>query len=183
MKIIKFKPEYYNQVSVIYEKSFPEEERYITLDKMIKQENTELYCLVNEEEVLGFVYLIFYEKMIFILYLAVNTDNRSKGFGSYILKWCLNQYVDRNIYLNIEEVKTDFKNYVTRLKRLKFYLNNDFFITSYISKDETESFNILSNNKDIDIEQYKELDKYVARILDEPISNIVKVDSKEFLNN
>lgn len=58
-----------------------------------------------------------------------------------------------------------------------------FFISSYISKEETESFNILSNNKDIDIEQYKELDKFIASVLEEPISNIVEVDSKEFLNN
>ena len=182
MKIVKFEQKYYNQVSEIYEKSFPIEERYITLDKMIKQEDTELYCLVNEEDVLGFVYLIFYENMIFILYLAVKTDNRSKGYGSYILKWCLNKYMDKKIYLNIEEVKKDVKDYETRLKRLKFYLKNDFFITSYMSKEETESFNILSNNKEIDIEQYKELDKFVASILDEPISNIVKVDIEEFLN-
>lgn len=183
MKIVKFKPEYYNQVSEIYEKSFPIEERYITLDKMIKQENTELYCLVDKEAVFGFVYLLFYQNMIFILYLAVNSDNRSKGYGSYILKWCLNKYMDKNIYLNIEEVKKDVKDYETRLKRLKFYLKNDFFISSYISKEETESFNILSNNKDIDIEQYKELDKFIASVLEEPISNIVEVDSKEFLNN
>lgn len=171
MKIVKFEEKYYNQVSEIYEKSFPIEERYITLDRMI-----------NEEDVLGFVYLIFYENMIFILYLAVNTTNRSNGYGSYILKWCLNKYMDRKIYLNIEKVKKDVKDYETRLKRLKFYLKNDFYITNYISKEETESFNILSNNKEIDIEQYKELDKFVASILDEPISNIVKVDIEEFLN-
>ncbi len=183
MKIFKFEQKYYNKVSEIYEKSFPKEERYITLDKMIKQENTELYCLVNEEDVLGFVYLIFYKNMIFILYLAVNTDNRSNGYGSYILKWCLNKYMDKKIYLNIEEVKKDIKDYEKRLKRLKFYLKNDFFITSYMSKEETESFNILSSNKEIDIEQYKELDKYVAKILEEPVSNIVKVDIKDFWNN
>ena len=183
MKIVKFKPEYYNQVYEIYEKSFPIEERYITLDKMIKKENTELYCLVDKEAIFGFVYLLFYQNMVFILYLAVNPDNCSKGYGSYILKWCLHKYKDKNIYLNIEEVKKDVKDYETRLKRLKFYLKNDFFISSYISKEETESFNILSNNKDIDIEQYKELDKFIASVLEEPISNIVEVDSKEFLNN
>ena len=88
--------------------------------------------------------------------------------------------MDKKIYLNIEEVKKDIKDYEKRLKRLKFYLKNDFFITSYMSKEKTESFNILSSNKEIDIEQYKELDKYVAKILEEPVSNIVK---KDFLNN
>ena len=91
--------------------------------------------------------------------------------------------MDKKIYLNIEEVKKDIKDYEKRLKRLKFYLKNDFFITSYMSKEETESFNILSSNKEIDIEQYKELDKYVAKILEEPVSNIVKVDIKDFWNN
>lgn len=121
--------------------------------------------------------------MIFILYLAVNTDNRSNGFGSYILKWCLNKYMDKDIYLNIDEVKEDANDYEVRLKRLNFYLKNDFFITSYISKEENESFNILSNKKEIDIEQYKELDKFVASILEEPISNIVKINSQDVLNN
>ena len=91
--------------------------------------------------------------------------------------------MDKDIYLNIDEVKEDVNYYEVRLKRLNFYLKNDFFITSYISKEENESFNILSNKKEIDIEQYKELDKFVASILEEPISNIVKINSQDVLNN
>ena len=101
MKIVKFKPEYYNQVYEIYEKSFPIEERYITLDKMIKKENTELYCLVDKEAIFGFVYLLFYQNMIFILYLAVSSEKRSKGYGSYLLKWCLKKYSHKNGYILI----------------------------------------------------------------------------------
>lgn len=37
--------------------------------------------------VLGIIYLIHYKDMIFILYLAVNEEIRSKGYGSYLLKW------------------------------------------------------------------------------------------------
>ncbi len=174
MEIVKYEQIYYTQVNDIYEKSFPQEEKYITLDKMIQSQGSELYCLVDNEIVLGIMYLIFYKDMIFILYLAVNTEKRSKGYGSYLLKWCLEKYGDKKIYLNIEEVKEDVKDYETRKKRLDFYLKNGFFITNYISKEELENFNILSNSLEIDINQYKILDKVVAEILDEPISNIVK---------
>ena len=175
MEIVKYKKMYYEQVNDIYEKSFTKEERYITLDKMIEAKNTELYCLIDNEKVLGIIYLIFCEDMIFILYLAVNSKERSKGYGSYLLKWCLEKYSNKKIYLNIEEVKDGFKNYEIRKKRLDFYLKNGFFITKYISKEEVENFNILSNSLNIDVNQYKILDKAVAEILDEPISDIIKI--------
>lgn len=175
MEVVKYKTIHYKQVNDIYEKSFPKEERYITLNKMIESQDTELYCLVDGDIVLGMIYLIFYKDMLFILYLAVNTESRSKGYGSYLLKWCLEKYGYKKIYLNIEEVKEDTKGYETRKKRLNFYLKNGFFITNYISKEEQENFNILSNNLEIDINQYRILDKVVAEILDEPISNIVEM--------
>lgn len=175
MDVVKYKSIYYTQVNEIYEKSFPQEERYITLDKMIQSQNTELYCLIDDNNVLGIMYLIFYKNLVFILYLAVNTESRSKGYGSYLLKWCLQKYRNKKIYLNIEEVKENAKDYETRKKRLKFYQNNSFYITNYISKEDIENFNILSNSQEIDINEYKKLDRVIATILDEPISNIVEI--------
>ena len=113
--------------------------------------------------------------MIFILYLAVNTKIRSNGYGSYLLRWCLEKYKDKKIYLNIEEVKKEFEDYETRKRRLNFYLKNGFFYTNYISKEDSGNFNILSNNLEIDINQYKMLDKIVAEVLNEPISEIVEI--------
>ena len=177
MRVIKYESIYYKQVNDIYEKSFPQEERYITLDKMVQSQNTDFYCLIENNQILGMIYLIFYKEMIFILYLAVNTEERSKGYGSYLLKWCLQKYRDKKIYLNIEEVRENTKDYETRKKRLKFYQNNGFYITNYISKEDIENFNILSNCREIDINEYKILDRVVAEILDEPISNIVEICS------
>ena len=91
------------------------------------------------------------------------------------MKWCLQKYRDKKIYLNIEEVKENAKDYETRKKRLKFYQNNGFYITNYISKEDIENFNILSNSQEIDINEYKKLDRFIATILDEPISNIVEI--------
>ena len=175
MKVVKYDSIYYKQVNDIYIKSFPQEERYIKLDNMIQSKDTELYCLIDNNLVLGMMYLIFYKDLIFMLYLAVNIEKRSKGYGSYLLKWCLQEYSDKKIYLNIEEVKEGIKDYEVRKKRLEFYQKNGFFITNYLSKEDTENFNILSNSKEIEIDEYKILDKVVAEILNEPISNIVEI--------
>ena len=181
MKVIKFNKKYYKQVNKIYKESFPKEERYISLNKMIKNKDTELYCLINKEEVYGIIYLIKYKEMIFILYLAINPEIRSEGYGSYLLKWCLNKYNEKDIYLNIDEIKENKKDYETRKKREKFYLKNGFYMTDYISKENTQNFNILCNHKIIKIEDYMELDKFVAQILDEPVSNIIKKTSNNLL--
>lgn len=176
MKIIKFKSKYYKQVNNIYKSSFPIEERYVSLNKMIRSKETALYCLIEKETVLGIIYLIFYKDMVFILYLAVRNEIRSKGCGSYLLKWCLSKYNDKKIYLNIEEVKADADDYIIRKRRLDFYLKNQFFVTNYISKENKENFNILSNYEKMDINEYKELDKFVAKVLEEPISDIEKIN-------
>lgn len=179
MKIIKFNKNYYKQVNNIYKQSFPKEERYISLNKMIKNKDAELYCLVNKKEVYGITYLIKYKEMIFILYLAINPEIRSKGYGSYLLKWCLNKYNGKDIYLNIDEVNENKKDYEIRKRRQKFYLKNDFYMTDYISEEEMQNFNILCNNKTVKIEDYIELDKFVAQSLNEPISKIIKNDIKK----
>lgn len=175
MEVIKYKTKYYIQVNNIYEKSFPSEERYANLNQLIKKPNTELYCLVDNEVVLGIIYLIYYKEMIFILYLAINPEVRSKGYGSFLLKWCLEKYKNKKIYLNIEEVNHSFNNYEIRKRRLDFYLKNGFFITNYISSEESQNFNILSNHLEVDINKYKILDKVVADVLNEPISNIKRI--------
>ena len=76
MDVVKYKSIYYTKVNEIYEKSFPQEERYITLDKMIQSQNTELYCLIDNNHVLGIIYLIFYRNINIILYIAVDTESR-----------------------------------------------------------------------------------------------------------
>lgn len=175
MKIKKYENKYYEQVKEIYEISFPKQERYLELKDMINKDNTELVCLVENDTVLGIMYLIKYKNMIFVLYLAINPNIRSKGYGSYMLKWLLENNSNKNIFLNIEEVVEISSDYETRKRRMNFYIKNGFYITDYVSKEDKENFNILSNKNLIDVEEYKKLDLFVAQIIDEAISNIVKL--------
>ena len=174
MDILDFKNEYLNQVKKIYESSFPAVERYLSVEEMTSSEDTKLYCLVDNNVVLGFMYLICFENMIFILYLAISKEQQSKGLGSWLLRWCLDKYKDRKIYLNIEKVYKDVKDFQTRKKRLDFYTKNGLYFTDFISEEENECFNILSNKINFDIDEYRLLDQHIAKILNEPCSVIIR---------
>lgn len=174
MDILDFKNDYYSQVKKIYESSFPLNERYLSIEEMVSIVDTKLYCLVDNNIVLGFVYLIYYEDMIFVLYLTISKEQQSKGLGSWLLRWCLDKYKDRKIYLNIEKVHKDADNYQTRKKRLDFYTKNGLYLTDFISEEKEESFNILTNKINFDIDEYRLLDQHIAKILKEPCSTIIK---------
>ena len=57
-------------------------------------------------------------------------------------KWNTNKI----IYLNIYEVDTNFSDYMLRKKRLNFYLNNNFYLTNYLSIEKNGNFNIMVAN-------------------------------------
>lgn len=181
MEIVKFRFRYYNQVKNIYFESFPKEERYLSFKELVynsMMNKAQMYCLIDEEKAQGFIYNILCDDMVFVLYIAVNSNKRSSGYGSKLIKWCLEKYKDKKIYLNIDEVDNKFEDYEVRLKRLNFYIKNNFKMTEYISVEEECNFNILSNTEDINVEEYKRLDLAVAKILKEKPSKIVKREKR-----
>ena len=59
-------------------------------------------------------------------------------------------------------------------KRLDFYTKNGLYLTDFISEEKEESFNILSNKINFDIDEYRLLDQHIAKILNEPCSVIIR---------
>lgn len=178
MKIVKFNNEYYKQVNEIYKASFPTKERYSSLKKLIsniKNNYAEMNCLIENKNIFGFIYSIKYKDMLFILYLAINENVRSCGYGSYLLKDYLEKYKDYFIYLNIDKVDSSFKDYEIRKKRLQFYEKNNLYLTEYLSIEKEGDFNILSNKKEINIKEYELLDEFITKLLGGSKSNIFKI--------
>ena len=182
MEVKKFNSKYYDKVNKIYEESFPVDERYMPLEEMIKVPNTELHCLTVNDEVYGFIYTIKHNKSIFILYLAVDEQNRSKSYGSHLLAWCVNNYKGCNIYLNIDELSPQKPDYLTRIKRLKFYQKNGFYLSNVQSIDEYEHFHVLSTQKNVDLQEYIDVDNFVAKVLDADLSRIEVIDISKVMN-
>ena len=82
----------------------------------ILRNNSDLYVLKINNQIIGFIDAIYYKNMIFILYLAIDTQMRNLGYGSKLLKQFLNENTNKIIYLNIDEVDTNFSDYMLRKK-------------------------------------------------------------------
>lgn len=171
MKVIKYDNKYYQSIKNIYENTFPKNERFLTLEEMLKKKDTELNCLILDEDVLGFIYTIKYKKSIYILYLAIDSKYRSNGYGSQLLKWCTNNYKDCGLFLNIEELNPQKKDYSIREKRFKFYQKNGFYLSNIMTTDGIENFHVLSNQKNVDLDEYTELFQFHAKLLDATLIN------------
>lgn len=164
LRVEKFKRKYFNDVKRIYVTSFPKEERFpiIVLLWNLLRKRSELYVLLEEDKLCAFLYLIKYKEMTFILYLAVDTLMRNKGYGGYLLDWILEKKNKSNIYLNIDEIDDIFEDNAIRKKRLKFYLSHHFLMTDYLSLEKNENFNILTTEKEFLLDEYIKLDKKIS---------------------
>lgn len=163
--IRKFEIKDYKKIKKIYKSSFSKEEQFpfFILIFNILRKNSNLFVFEIEKEIVGFIHLIYYKNTIFILYLAINQDYRNNGYGSTLLNWCTNNYSDKAIFLNIDEVNNKFSDYEYRKKRLDFYLKNNFYLSKYLGIEKYNNFNILSTIKNFNIDEYKELDKKISK--------------------
>lgn len=164
IKIEEFKNKDIKNIIKIYKESFPKKDQFsiFVLYFNIFRRHSKLYVLKVDKKVCGFVYLIFYKNMVFILYLAITEDERNNGYGSILLKWCFNKYKDKCFYLNIDEVNIIFDDYNLRKKRMKFYLKNELYLTDYVSVNNNSKGNILSSKKIFNVKQYIILDKKIS---------------------
>ncbi len=176
LKINKFRISDLKSVKNIYYNSFPEEERFSIFLLMFNllTKFCKLYTLKDKHSIVGFIYYITYKDMIFLLYLAVDENSRGKGYGKYLLNFCIKENSNKDIYLNIDKIDERFSDINIRKKRLKFYVENGFYLTDYFSLEENVDFNILSTKEDIDIAKYKKLDEKIAKLFFDKKSNIVK---------
>lgn len=176
LRINKFKIKDIKRVKNIYYNSFPKEERFSIFLLMFNlfKKYCKLYTLIDNENVVGFIYYITYENMIFILYLAVDKSSRGNGYGKYLLRRFIQENKEKDLYLNIDKIDEKFSDIDIRKKRLKFYIENGFHLTDYLSLEEKVDFNILSTREKIDVIKYKKLDEKIAKLFFDKKSNIVK---------
>lgn len=165
LKIVKFNLLHIISTFKIYSQSFDKFNRFpfVILLFNVFRKKANLYLLFKKNELCTFIYIINYKDMDFVLYLAVNKRYRNNGYGSYLLKWYLNNKLDKTIYLNIDEINNNFEDNYYRKYRLNFYLKNGFYLTNYLINSCDHKGHILSNLKIFDIEKYIKFDKQISK--------------------
>ena len=138
------------KVKKIYYESFEKEERFPfwLLKTCSKEDNVLFNAIYDNSELIGFQYIIKYDNVAYLMYLAISESKRNMGYGSEILKQLNNSH--NNILLSIEKPnkKMDIK-----YRRKQFYLRNGFISTNKFLIDNNVEYELLCNSKlDIDDE-------------------------------
>ena len=97
----------------------------------------------EQQQPIGFVYLIHGEGLLFVLYFAVDARCRSQGYGSRIIVALEQQYPSDTIVLDIRAPNPAAADALQRQKRLDFYLRNGFQIAPYQWVEEAERYAVL----------------------------------------
>lgn len=163
-KIISNSIPEYATVKDTYQKSFPRFEKipYGILLAYAKRKGSLFIAFYEEDIFCGEAYLIHLDDIVFILYLAVNPDLRSQGYGTKILSWIQAKFFGHKISLTIETVEKSSDNYVQRLKRQEFYCENGFQKTSFRVKEFGVVYDILSNHASYNFEEYQKISRYLS---------------------
>ena len=93
------------------------------------------------------------EKVLFLLFFAVEDDCRGRGCGSEILQLLKKENPGRAIVLNVEPLDEAAENAAQRVSRMRFYNRNGFYDTGYDIDEVGGTFRVLSD-RPLDAQAY-----------------------------
>lgn len=161
-KTVSRKLDEYEDICRLMRTAFPKNERYpIWLLRVLAlRKNVNFLAFYNDEQFCGIMYTAEDDKYTFLLYLAVNDEIRSKGYGTKMLDW-LKQNTNKIIVLDVEAINPSADNALQREKRISFYSRNGFFDTGYRFTDKGETYFVLAS--DVDAFNSKEFERLLRR--------------------
>ena len=111
----------------LYDASFPDDER-IPFDRVLSSlsQDRVMKAYYDENDLVGLTVVFLCDDLAYLSYICVEENIRHKGYGSQIIEYIKEEYKDYRIVLDIEEIIKDSDNYIERVKRKEFYLNNGF---------------------------------------------------------
>lgn len=173
--------EHKKEIKKLYKAAFPFDERFPLpfLKWKARGSDVDFSAVLDNGKFIGFSYTLESENFLYVYYLAVCEELRSRGYGSKILQAIKDKKPHRTVTLAIEDMsKTDAPNYDQRLRRLKFYQANGF-----------QRLNLKINEVGVDLEllgtddtvSYDEFMKMMKKFLGTPYFKFIyrKMEKKE----
>lgn len=139
-----------SQIKQIYEESFPKSEKFPfwILKQCAKEDNVHLDAIIDHDtdKIIGIRFLISYDDIVYLMYVAIDKKYRNKGFGSFVLRDLILKQADTNVLLCIERPSVKVEDIKTRRK--DFYLRNCFYETGCFIEDSGVEYEFLSSSKE-----------------------------------
>lgn len=124
----------------IRDEAFPENERSKERDISEYIGNPKLTTFAVEDDgcLIGFTVLInIDEEYVYLLYLAIGQQFRSKHYGSIVLQKLTNEELKGKVLFGcIEALLPDAENYAQRVKRAEFYTRNNMTVLDEVLSRE-----------------------------------------------
>ena len=172
MTMIKFSEElqvelvdariYKKQIKHLYKTAFPIKERLPLpfLFHKTKNDASSFYAAVDNNEFVGFAYVIRYKNLVYINYLAIEENKRGNGYGTEILRKIKDIHPDCIITLLIEDTDViHADNYDERIRRLDFYTRNGYEQLHVKVTEIGVKFELLGTEKKVTQSDYLKLMK------------------------
>lgn len=174
MEFKSLKEHQWKEIKKIYMEAFPKRERkpFFTLKHSVKKKKAIIMTASEGNQILGFVVLIPYKDMIMVDYLAVSSQIRSKGTGSYIMQNVCREFSDKKVVLLIERLDDSADNREQRIARRKFYLKNGFTSSDIFITGASGNMEIMNYGGKVIPENYMSLQEYALGKLFFKLSNI-----------
>ncbi len=140
-----------NKVLLLYYSAFPKNE-LLNFDIFFSNntfKGKKIFAFYDKTIFVGFAIITSKLKISNILYLAIESELRGKGYGTQVLKNINNFYQNNRIVVDVEDPDKTEINKEQRLKRIKFYLNAGFKLTNIKYFWEDEYYIIMVSNGDI----------------------------------
>lgn len=137
------------QVSDLYEKAFPEEERLPWKDilRLTDEMPLDFSAYYEAETFVGFTIVWPRSENNWFWYFAVDEWLRGRGYGQQILSCILELYKDKQLILDMESPRQECDNLAQRLRRRDFYLKNGFIDTEVEKTFEGITYTILAKGE------------------------------------
>lgn len=165
----------YKAYKALQKRAFPPEEQYPfwVLRLLVCRKGIDYLAHYENDLFCGISYTSSTDSMIYVLYLAVNDEIRSKGYGTKILNQLKEMSAGKEVTLNVEPLDEKADNYSQRVRRMEFYMRNGFHDTGYRLVDTTGEYAILSTTDNFAIKEYKKAITQIGMNLYKP--KVIKV--------
>lgn len=143
------------QIKRLYQAAFPCGEPFGFLLMMAKRRELQMHAFYEENVFVGLIYLILDHDKVYVLYLAVNPELRSKGLGSQMLAWLSAAFPTRKLFLDLEVLDDAADNAEQRSRRRAFYLKNNFQSADLFFEEEGIDYEVLTTGETITADEYQ----------------------------
>lgn len=148
-----------NNVKKLYDSAFPIEETlpFWFVKQRMKKEWINFNVFYSNEDFVGFAFTVKSDNLLFVFYLAVESNQRRKGYGTYILNYLKENNKDCVLVLEIESTKVVCDNLEQRLSRVEFYKRNGFYFSDIDVKEPSGLYQTMITGEGLSFANYKKL--------------------------